>query len=150
MLIADEIPFTSVLAKSLTPEKVTPAWCEICQKYAPTLQSRQLTKLPQILALNCGLDTQKVNTCPLKVKQKIKHSRVNLFILVFHDSFQDKDFWQKQMDIVVHKVVKGKEDTSPASSPTLSVVKPCRYGTSCSRVGCRFRHAGRASGKIIV
>ncbi|XP_033221398.1 PAN2-PAN3 deadenylation complex catalytic subunit PAN2 isoform X2 [Belonocnema kinseyi] len=112
----EEIPFTSVLAKSMTPEKVTPAWCETCQKYAPTLQLRRLTKLPQILALNCGLDTQK-----------------------------DKIFWQNQMDIVVHKVLNGKEGISPASSPIPSILKPCRYGSNCSRAGCRFRHAGRAS-----
>lgn len=59
-IIAEEVPFTSVLARSLRPEKITPAWCDNCQKFTPTLQSRQLTKLPQILALNCGLDTQQV------------------------------------------------------------------------------------------
>lgn len=59
--IAEEVPFTNVLARSLRPEKITPAWCDNCQKFTPTLQSRQLTKLPQILALNCGLDTQQVH-----------------------------------------------------------------------------------------
>lgn len=58
--VAEEVPFSNVLARSLRPEKITPAWCDNCQKFAPTLQSRQLTKLPQILALNCGLDTQQV------------------------------------------------------------------------------------------
>lgn len=58
---AEEVPFTSVLTRSLRPEKITPAWCDNCQKFTPTLQSRQLTKLPQILALNCGLDTQQVH-----------------------------------------------------------------------------------------
>lgn len=62
IFIADEeIPFTKVLARSLRPEKITPAWCDICKKFAPTLESRRLTKLPQILALNCGLDNQQVN-----------------------------------------------------------------------------------------
>ncbi|XP_043787474.1 PAN2-PAN3 deadenylation complex catalytic subunit PAN2 isoform X1 [Apis laboriosa] len=110
---SEEVPFTSVLARSLRPEKITPAWCDNCQKFTPTLQSRQLTKLPQILALNCGLDTQ-----------------------------QDKSFWQQQMDIVVQKVLNGKE-SSPSSSPIPITVKPCRYGNNCTRIGCRFRHIGR-------
>ncbi|XP_015605177.1 PAN2-PAN3 deadenylation complex catalytic subunit PAN2 isoform X3 [Cephus cinctus] len=109
----EEVPFTRVLGRSLRPEKITPAWCDSCQKFTPTLQSRQLTKLPQILALNCGLDSQ-----------------------------QDKDFWQNQMDIVVQKVVSGKV-FSPASSPVPITIKPCRYGVNCTRVGCRFRHVGR-------
>ncbi|XP_014488070.1 PREDICTED: PAB-dependent poly(A)-specific ribonuclease subunit PAN2 isoform X2 [Dinoponera quadriceps] len=112
---SEEVPFTSVLARSLRPEKITPAWCDNCQKFTPTLQSRQLTKLPQILALNCGLDTQ-----------------------------QDKAFWQNQMDIVVQKVLAGKE-ISPCSSPVPVTAKPCRYGNNCTRVGCRFRHVGRDS-----
>ncbi|KZC14159.1 PAB-dependent poly(A)-specific ribonuclease subunit 2 [Dufourea novaeangliae] len=112
---SEEVPFTSVLARSLRPEKITPAWCDSCQKFTPTLQFRQLTKLPQILALNCGLDTQ-----------------------------QDKSFWQSQMDIVVQKVLCGIE-SSPSSSPVPVTVKPCRYGNNCTRVGCRFRHAGKDS-----
>ncbi|XP_034178278.2 PAN2-PAN3 deadenylation complex catalytic subunit PAN2 isoform X1 [Osmia lignaria lignaria] len=115
---SEEVPFTSVLARSLRPEKITPAWCDSCQKFTPTLQSRQLTKLPQILALNCGLDTQ-----------------------------QDKVFWQTQMDIVVQKVLSGKE-SSPSSSPVPVTVKPCRYGNNCTRIGCRFRHVGRDSENV--
>ncbi|CAK9819946.1 PAN2-PAN3 deadenylation complex catalytic subunit PAN2 [Anthophora quadrimaculata] len=115
---SEEVPFTSVLARSLRPEKITPAWCDNCQKFTPTLQSRQLTKLPQILALNCGLDTQ-----------------------------QDKAFWQAQMDIVVQKVLSGKE-SSPSSSPVPITVKPCRYGNNCTRIGCRFRHIGRDSENV--
>ncbi|XP_043674090.1 PAN2-PAN3 deadenylation complex catalytic subunit PAN2 isoform X2 [Vespula pensylvanica] len=115
---SEEVPFTNILGRSLRPEKITPAWCDECQKFTPTLQSRQLTKLPQILALNCGLDTQ-----------------------------QDKAFWQNQMDIVVRKVLSGKE-ASPSSSPVPITVKPCRYGSNCTRLGCRFRHIGRDSGRI--
>ncbi|XP_051153059.1 PAN2-PAN3 deadenylation complex catalytic subunit PAN2 isoform X2 [Leptopilina boulardi] len=110
----EEVPFSKVLARSLKPEKVTPAWCDKCQKFNPTLQLRHLTKLPQVLALNCGLDTQ-----------------------------QDKKFWQNQMDIVVKKVLNGVEGSSPISSPIPSIAKPCRYGINCSRTGCRFRHVGR-------
>ncbi|EFN73985.1 PAB-dependent poly(A)-specific ribonuclease subunit 2 [Camponotus floridanus] len=124
---SEEVPFTSVLARSLRPEKITPAWCDNCQKFTPTLQSRQLTKLPQILALNCGLDTQQ----RLKLLKETK-------------LLQDKAFWQNQMDIVVQNVLTGKE-SSPSSSPVPVTAKPCRYGNNCTRVGCRFRHVGRDS-----
>lgn len=109
----EEIPFTKILARSLKPEKVTPAWCDGCQKFSPTLQSRRITKLPKILALNCGLDSQ-----------------------------QEKSFWQSQMDIIVQKMVNGK-DASPSSSPIPSMIKMCRYGANCIRTGCRFRHVGK-------
>lgn len=92
---------------------MTPAWCDDCQKFTPTLQSRRITKLPQILALNCGLD-----------------------------SAQEKTFWQTQMDIVVQKILNGK-DASPSSSPIPTSVKMCRYAGNCIRSGCRFRHAGK-------
>ncbi|XP_008545604.1 PAN2-PAN3 deadenylation complex catalytic subunit PAN2 isoform X1 [Microplitis demolitor] len=109
----EEIPFTKILARSLKPEKVTPAWCEGCQKFSPTLQSRQITKLPEILVLNCGIDSQ-----------------------------QEKNFWQTQMNIIVQKVMNGKEN-SPCSSPPPSAIKMCRYGMNCIRAGCRFRHIGK-------
>ncbi|KAK0175032.1 hypothetical protein PV327_008817 [Microctonus hyperodae] len=112
----EEIPFTKILADSLKPEKVTPAWCDGCQKFSPTLQSRRITKLPQILVLNCGLDSQK-----------------------------EKTFWQTQMDLIVQKIMNAKESNSPSSSPVPSITKMCRYGTNCIRTGCRFRHIGKES-----
>ncbi|XP_034945248.1 PAN2-PAN3 deadenylation complex catalytic subunit PAN2 isoform X2 [Chelonus insularis] len=115
----EEIPFTKILSQSLKPEKITPAWCDDCQKFSPTLQSRRITKLPQVLVLNCGLDTQK-----------------------------EKDFWQTQMDIIVHKAMNGKENSpssSPTPSPVPSTTKMCRYGVNCARSDCRFRHTGKDS-----
>lgn len=46
------------------------------------------------------------------------------------------------MDKVVQKAVSNSEEarsTTPSSAVTSS--KPCRYGDSCSRLGCRFRHS---------
>ncbi|XP_069700683.1 PAN2-PAN3 deadenylation complex catalytic subunit PAN2 isoform X2 [Periplaneta americana] len=105
-----EYSFCDVLLQSLCPEQTTPAWCDCCDKYQPTLQSRQLKILPHILAMNCGLDNQ-----------------------------QNKCFWQTQTDLLVQKIL----DQSTPQSTSGSAGKPCRYGTSCSRSGCRFKHAGR-------
>jgi len=55
-----EFSFSDVLLQSLCPEQVTPAWCDCCEKYQPTVQSRQLKVLPKVLAMNCGLDNQQV------------------------------------------------------------------------------------------
>lgn len=92
------------------PEKVTPAWCDSCKKFTRTLQSRKTTKLPQILALNCGIDSP-----------------------------QEKSFWQTQMDIV-QKVINDNNNENPSSSPISTSIKMCRYGTNCIRTGCKFYH----------
>lgn len=52
--------FGQVLGKSLCPEQVTPAWCDSCDRFQPTKQSRGLKQLPYILSINCGLDNAKV------------------------------------------------------------------------------------------
>lgn len=56
-----EYSFCDVLLKSICPEQTTPAWCDKCEKYQPTLQSRRLKMLPNILSINCGLDNQQVS-----------------------------------------------------------------------------------------
>jgi PAB-dependent poly(A)-specific ribonuclease subunit 2 len=62
-----EFSFCDVLLQSLCPEQTTPAWCDSCEKYQPTLQTRQLKVLPNILTMNCGLDNQKVGIFIFKV-----------------------------------------------------------------------------------
>lgn len=54
---------------------------------------------------------------------------------------QHKLFWQSQMDKVVQKAVKLDETRSATPTSAVSSSKPCRYGDSCSRPGCRFRHS---------
>ncbi|KAJ9580135.1 hypothetical protein L9F63_004208 [Diploptera punctata] len=82
-----EYTFCDVLARSLCPEQTTPAWCDRCERFQPTLQSRQLKVLPNILVMNCGLDNP-----------------------------QDKCFWQTQMDLVVQKVL-DQGGNGPAVKP---------------------------------
>lgn len=45
------------------------------------------------------------------------------------------------MDKVVQKAVNAEESRSATPSSAVSSSKPCRYGDSCSRPGCRFRHS---------
>jgi hypothetical protein len=65
------------------------------------------------------------------------------FIKTIPFSFlQNKCFWQTQMDHVVQKVL----DQTGFQGIGGSTSKPCRYGSSCSRPGCRFKHPGRIGG----
>ncbi|XP_044758606.1 PAN2-PAN3 deadenylation complex catalytic subunit PAN2 [Coccinella septempunctata] len=107
----DEWSFCDILKRSLCPQQTTPAWCDYCGKFTPTTQRRILQSLPKLLAINTGL-----------------HNPAH------------KQFWQNQMDKVVAKA--NIPDTIRSSTPNPGMsTKPCRYGDSCSRLGCRFRHS---------
>ncbi|XP_054287462.1 PAN2-PAN3 deadenylation complex catalytic subunit PAN2 isoform X2 [Macrosteles quadrilineatus] len=102
------VQFCEVLSQSLCPQQTTPAWCDQCERFQPTEQSRRIKSLPSLLTVNCGMDNN-----------------------------QEKNFWQTQMDILVKNAV--DVGGSPAG-------KPCRYGTACTRPGCRFKHPDRTGG----
>ncbi|XP_046679027.1 PAN2-PAN3 deadenylation complex catalytic subunit PAN2-like isoform X1 [Homalodisca vitripennis] len=102
------VSFCEVLSQSLCPQQTTPAWCDQCERFQPTEQSRRIKSLPALLTVNCGMDNN-----------------------------QEKSFWQTQMDILVKNAA--ESSASPGG-------KPCRYGTACSRPGCRFKHPDQRTG----
>lgn len=59
---SEYMTFNQVLRHSLSVEKTTPAFCEICKKFTPTNQYARVTDLPQILSINCGLVNEKEMT----------------------------------------------------------------------------------------
>lgn len=50
--------FCSVLSSSMTKTQSVFTWCEQCQKYQPSTQTRMVKNLPDILAINCQVDSQ--------------------------------------------------------------------------------------------
>ncbi|XP_019630569.1 PREDICTED: PAB-dependent poly(A)-specific ribonuclease subunit PAN2-like isoform X1 [Branchiostoma belcheri] len=109
--------FTEVLKSSMSSEQVTHAWCEDCNRYQPTTQSRKLKSLPDILAINCHLDSER-----------------------------DLLFWKTQEEKMPNfvpwdQIMKQKEEnSSKASSSQTRTVRPCRYGSHCTRSDCKFSH----------
>uniref|UniRef100_A0A0A9WV61 PAN2-PAN3 deadenylation complex catalytic subunit PAN2 n=1 Tax=Lygus hesperus TaxID=30085 RepID=A0A0A9WV61_LYGHE len=79
---SNEITFPEVVEWSLGGSNVTPAWCDKCYKFQPTLQEKQVKTLPPILSINCGNNNE-----------------------------ADKKYWREQMDAVVMKALQGSVDT---------------------------------------
>ncbi|XP_055538321.1 PAN2-PAN3 deadenylation complex catalytic subunit PAN2 isoform X2 [Wyeomyia smithii] len=105
--------FASILKNSLSVEKTTPAWCEKCNKFTPTNQKSRVTDLPEILSINCGLETDK-----------------------------ELDYLKKQMSRpFVTQVMSGTAASDgDAQKSSTGNGKMCRYGMHCSRVDCHFSH----------
>ncbi|XP_064456629.1 PAN2-PAN3 deadenylation complex catalytic subunit PAN2-like [Ornithodoros turicata] len=81
-----QYPFTAILERSLCLESSMPTWCEKCEKYQPTLQSKRLKSLPDILTISSGLENQ-----------------------------QDLSFWQAQVELFGSKEQKGNFRNAPVA-----------------------------------
>ncbi|XP_053311614.1 PAN2-PAN3 deadenylation complex catalytic subunit PAN2 [Spea bombifrons] len=51
--------FVEVLRRSICLEQNTQAWCENCEKYQPTVQTRNIRCLPDVLVINCEVNSSK-------------------------------------------------------------------------------------------
>uniref|UniRef100_A0A3Q2ZWW0 PAN2-PAN3 deadenylation complex catalytic subunit PAN2 n=1 Tax=Kryptolebias marmoratus TaxID=37003 RepID=A0A3Q2ZWW0_KRYMA len=51
--------FAEILKKSICLEQSTQAWCENCEKYQPTVQTRNIRCLPDVLVINCEVNSAK-------------------------------------------------------------------------------------------
>ncbi|XP_039443796.1 PAN2-PAN3 deadenylation complex catalytic subunit PAN2 [Culex pipiens pallens] len=121
--------FASILKNSLTVEKTTPAWCEKCNKFTPTNQKSRVADLPEILSINCGLETDK-----------------------------ELEYLKRQMvrsSAQVTGVTAGGAGTGGTTAATEGGDtrngngKMCRYGMNCSRVDCHFSHPRKSSPIVI-
>lgn len=99
------IPFESVLLSSMCHVQSMQAWCEQCSRYQPTIQTRKVKKLPDILVFNCGMEHAK-----------------------------ELEFWKIQQQFL-DPPTKAEEKSTLQSS-----TRACRYGSTCARVDCKFRH----------
>uniref|UniRef100_A0A8C9WSJ6 PAN2-PAN3 deadenylation complex catalytic subunit PAN2 n=1 Tax=Scleropages formosus TaxID=113540 RepID=A0A8C9WSJ6_SCLFO len=54
-----EYDFAEILKKSICLEQNTQAWCEKCEKYQPTVQTRNIRCLPDVLVINCEVNSVK-------------------------------------------------------------------------------------------
>ncbi|KAB5546095.1 hypothetical protein PHYPO_G00068200 [Pangasianodon hypophthalmus] len=54
-----EYDFAEILKKSICLEQSTQAWCENCEKYQPTVQTRNIRCLPDVLVVNCEVNSVK-------------------------------------------------------------------------------------------
>lgn len=51
--------FIKLLKESMNVEKTLSAWCDPCNRFSPHNHCARITELPNILAINCGLDNEK-------------------------------------------------------------------------------------------
>ncbi|XP_046443074.1 PAN2-PAN3 deadenylation complex catalytic subunit PAN2-like isoform X2 [Daphnia pulex] len=112
--VEDEHSFEHVLEKSFDVASVTPAWCEVCQKYQATQQRRRCLTLPPVLALSCANDTYK--------------------------GFR---FWSDQLQCFLDPELFDGSDLTEGASVQSGQGKPCRYGLECTRPNCKFGHGGQ-------
>ncbi|KAG7519500.1 PAN2-PAN3 deadenylation complex catalytic subunit PAN2 isoform X1 [Solea senegalensis] len=79
-----EYEFAEILKKSICLEQSTQAWCENCEKYQPTVQTRNIRCLPDVLVINCEVN-----------------------------SVKEAEFWKVQVEYAVNKALQ-KEANEPA------------------------------------
>ncbi|XP_064155231.1 PAN2-PAN3 deadenylation complex catalytic subunit PAN2 isoform X2 [Anguilla rostrata] len=78
-----EYDFVEILKRSICLEQSTQAWCDNCEKYQPTVQTRNIRCLPDVFVINCEVN-----------------------------SVKEVEFWKAQAEYAFSKAVK-KEEMEP-------------------------------------
>ncbi|XP_014840967.1 PREDICTED: PAB-dependent poly(A)-specific ribonuclease subunit PAN2 isoform X1 [Poecilia mexicana] len=106
-----EYDFAEILKRSICLEQNTQAWCENCEKYQPTVQTRNIRCLPDVLVINCEVNSAK-----------------------------EAEFWKVQAECAYNKAMQ-KEATEPAkrTEPPPMPTEWCLDGQEiCSTEGFTF------------
>ncbi|KPP69646.1 PAB-dependent poly(A)-specific ribonuclease subunit PAN2-like, partial [Scleropages formosus] len=103
-----EYDFAEILKKSICLEQNTQAWCEKCEKYQPTVQTRNIRCLPDVLVINCEVN-----------------------------SVKEAEFWKAQAEYAFNKALRKEEmeppkpkESTPSEWDELCSAKGFSFGTS--------------------
>ena len=121
---------------------MTQAWCDACAKYQPVEQLKKFKALPSILSINCGLDS----TQDLKFWQS-QHEHL---VAAAQQEKKEEEAAAGNKSPNSDKKTTETPAAPPKPAPTVAATaspvrtpgktRPCRYGSSCVRLGCRFWH----------
>ncbi|XP_030625274.1 PAN2-PAN3 deadenylation complex catalytic subunit PAN2 [Chanos chanos] len=103
-----EYDFADILKKSICLEQSTQAWCENCEKYQPTVQTRNIRCLPDVLVINCEVN-----------------------------SVKEMEFWRAQAEYAFNKALKKEADEPPKPKEPLPT-EWCLEDELCSVEGLTF------------
>ncbi|KAA8591340.1 hypothetical protein FQN60_002283 [Etheostoma spectabile] len=107
-----EYDFAEILKKSICLEQSTQAWCENCEKYQPTVQTRNIRCLPDVLVINCEVNSAK-----------------------------EAEFWKVQAEYAFNKAMQkeAQEPAKPKEPPPPMPTEWCLDGEDiCSMEGITF------------
>ncbi|EDV21166.1 uncharacterized protein TRIADDRAFT_30968, partial [Trichoplax adhaerens] len=102
--------FCSVLLSSMSKTQNVFAWCERCQKYQPSTQTRLVKNLPDILAINCQVDNeegihfwkyQDMVAVILILNDRICHIRFQLYIFYYDLNSPLFDCWYFLQEVLL-------------------------------------------------
>ncbi|XP_067301936.1 PAN2-PAN3 deadenylation complex catalytic subunit PAN2 isoform X4 [Pseudorasbora parva] len=104
----EEYDFADILRKSICLEQSTQAWCDNCEKYQPTVQTRNIRCLPDVLVINCEVNSAK-----------------------------EAEFWKAQTEYAFNKALK-KEAAEPHKPKEPLPTEWCLEEEICSMEGLTF------------
>ncbi|XP_016320300.1 PAB-dependent poly(A)-specific ribonuclease subunit PAN2-like [Sinocyclocheilus anshuiensis] len=104
----EEYDFAEILKKSICLEQSTQAWCDNCEKYQPTVQTRNIRCLPDVLVINCEVNSAK-----------------------------EAEFWKTQTEYAYNKALK-KEAAEPPKPKEPLPTEWCLEEELCSVEGVTF------------